>query len=179
MVASGRSERNLEVETVVECHSVSTPRTVRWAIEDLLQRGAASTFDRASTPSTDNARRIRLLVENDWDNLPNEHRPDCHRLPKVGAAGETREHSYKSMYGRLRWDDPAQTVTSGYGSMGQGRYVHPSEPRTLTPHEAARLQFFPDFFAFSAARRRKDWATMIGNAAPMKLSYAFVMEMLR
>jgi DNA (cytosine-5)-methyltransferase 1 len=83
------------------------------------------------------------------------------------------------MYGRLRWDEPAQTVTSGYGSIGQGRYGHPSEPRTLTPQEAARLQLLPDFFDFTVVQRRKDWATMIGNAAPMKLSCAFVMEMLR
>jgi DNA (cytosine-5)-methyltransferase 1 len=83
------------------------------------------------------------------------------------------------MYGRLHWDRPAQTITSGYGSMGQGRYVHPRERRTLTPHEAARLQMIPDFFDFSDARSRGAWARMIGNAAPWKLAYAFALEMLR
>jgi DNA (cytosine-5)-methyltransferase 1 len=63
--------------------------------------------------------------------------------------------------------------------MGQGRYVHPRECRTLTPHEAARLQLIPDFFDFSPVASRGAWAQMIGNAAPMKLSYAFVVEAFR
>jgi DNA (cytosine-5)-methyltransferase 1 len=69
------------------------------------------------------------------------------------------------MYGRLHWDRPAQTVTTGFGSMGQGRYVHPSRRRTITPHEAARLQTFPDWFDFGQSSRGQ-LADMIGNAVP-------------
>jgi DNA (cytosine-5)-methyltransferase 1 len=82
------------------------------------------------------------------------------------------------MYGRLDWKAPAQTITSGYGSMGQGRYVHPDAERTLTPHEAARIQFFPDWFDFGD-RDRTAWATLIGNAVPMKLSYVIALWLLR
>ena len=70
------------------------------------------------------------------------------------------------MYGRLRWDQPAQTITTGFGSMGQGRYVHPARRRTITPHEAARLQTFPDTFDFGDVTSRKALAKMIGNAVP-------------
>ncbi|MBV9486535.1 MAG: DNA cytosine methyltransferase [Frankiaceae bacterium] len=76
------------------------------------------------------------------------------------------------MYGRLKWTDPAQTITSGYGSIGQGRYMHPSLTRALTPHEAARLQGFPDYFKFHDAAKRAELATMIGNAVPPALSAA-------
>jgi DNA (cytosine-5)-methyltransferase 1 len=76
------------------------------------------------------------------------------------------------MYGRLLWDEPAQTITTGFGSMGQGRFVHPGRPRTLTPHEAARLQTFPDFFTFRKARTRHALARMIGNAVPPLLTVA-------
>jgi DNA (cytosine-5)-methyltransferase 1 len=77
------------------------------------------------------------------------------------------------MYGRLWWDEPAQTITTGFSSMGQGRFVHPLQPRTLTPHEAARLQTFPDFFTIGATTHlRSAWSRMIGNAVPPFLGRA-------
>jgi DNA (cytosine-5)-methyltransferase 1 len=48
--------------------------------------------------------------------------------------------------------------------------VHPGRRRTITPHEAARLQTFPDFFSFSATEWRGAWARMIGNAVPPLLA---------
>jgi DNA (cytosine-5)-methyltransferase 1 len=131
-------------------------RTVRWAIEDLLSiRGG--TYDRASEPTEKNARRIDHLFDHGLYDLPNRQRPECHR---------DGGHSYVSMYGRLRWDEPAQTITTGFGSMGQGRYVHPARRRTITPHEAARLQTFPDWYDFGNDAPRTALATMIGNAVP-------------
>lgn len=144
------------------------PRTVKWAIRDLLNTDAEVRFDSASTPSPVNRGRMAWLLENGVFDLPNSRRPQCH------ASG----HSYNSMYGRLRWDLPAQTITTGFGSMGQGRYVHPSKPRTITPHEAARLQAIPDFWDLSAARTRGSLARLIGNAAPPPLSEAVIREVL-
>jgi len=78
----------------------------------------------------------------------------------------------------MKYAEPAQTITSGYGCPGQGRFIHPAQPRTLTPHEAARIQYFPDFFDFSKAKNRSALAFMIGNAVPMKLSYVFCLKFL-
>jgi DNA (cytosine-5)-methyltransferase 1 len=135
-------------------------RSVRWAIGDLLRSGATLMFDTPSMPSAENVSRMRWLFEHDEYDLPNRLRPPCHQSP----------HSYASMYGRLRWTAPAQTVTSGFGSMGQGRYVHPSRERTLTPHEAARLQMFPDFWDFGSTTSRTSLARLIGNAVPPPLA---------
>lgn len=143
-------------------------RDLRWAIGDLTRRHGAQELDRASAPSKDNKRRMRWLRENDEHDLPNERRPDCHQ----------GDHSYKSMYGRLWWDRPAQTITSGYGSMGQGRYVHPDGRRTLTAHEAARIQFFADWWDWRKYGRTR-WATLIGNAVPPKLGYVIALWLLR
>lgn len=152
-------------KTVLENLAPSCPahptRSLRWAIDDLTASVDASSFDGASIPSPDNAARIQYLFDRDEYNLPNPERPKCHR---------NKKHTYLSMYGRLSWDEPAQTVTTGFGSMGQGRYVHPAERRTLTPHEAARLQTFPDFFDFTATTTRRAWARLIGNAVPPLLS---------
>lgn len=145
---------------------VVASRTVRWAIEDLEDADAGEPINVPARMAPQNVKRIAWLFENDaWD-LPNPERPKCH---------QDDGHSYASMYGRLHWDKPAQTITSGFGSMGQGRYVHPSRRRTLTPHEAARLQFLPDFVKFGdVACRRNELATMIGNVAPPKLTMAIV-----
>jgi len=132
-------------------------RTVRWAIHDLLDTKSGTIYDTASRMSEENARRIGLLFEKRVYDLPNEHRPECHR---------DGDHSYVSMYGRLRWGEPAQTITTGFGSMGQGRYVHPQRRRTITPHEAARLQTFPDWFNFGGKTPRGVLAKVIGNAVP-------------
>lgn len=144
-------------------------RSVSWAIRDLGAGGDAP-FDTSSVPSTTNMRRMRYLFDHNLHELPNSERPDCHRLKK---------HTYTSVYGRMYADRPAPTITSGFGSMGQGRFVHPEHARTLTPHEAARLQGFPDHFSFAAARNRSALARMIGNAVPSRLAYVPVLEMLR
>jgi DNA (cytosine-5)-methyltransferase 1 len=131
-------------------------RNVEWAIADLRGKEGSSLLDTAARSSEDNKKRIDYLFDNEaWD-LPDSERPDCHRL---------KEHSYRSVYGRLWWDKPAPTVTTGFGSMGQGRYVHPLERRTLTPHEAARLQSFPDWYSWPT-KKRTVLSTMIGNAVP-------------
>jgi DNA (cytosine-5)-methyltransferase 1 len=143
-------------------------RDLRWATEDLAFVDGATLMDTASITNQENQRRIDWLFMNDEDNLPNDQRPPCH----------SGDHSYRSMYGRLRWEEPAQTITSGFGCMGQGRFVHPLSPRTLTPHEAARLQFLPDFMDFSLVERRTELATMIGNAAPPILTIALVQALI-
>lgn len=144
-------------------------RDVRWAISDLLDIEPEGVWDIASTPSPENRERIAWLFRNGKHDLPNELRPPCHR----------GHHSYVSMYGRLYWDRPAQTVTTGFQSMGQGRFVHPARPRTLTPHEAARLQFLPDFVQWSEGGSRSALARMIGNAAPPALTMRIIQAILR
>ncbi|WP_431218527.1 DNA cytosine methyltransferase [Leifsonia xyli] len=134
-----------------------------WAIGDLVGVDDGTLRDRAPQPNPDNLARMHwLLAEGEYD-LPNDRRPKCH---------QSGGHSYKSMYGRLKWSEPAQTITSGYGSIGQGRFMHPDLPRALTAHEAARIQGFPDYFDFSGCTTRTALATMIGNAVPPQLGQA-------
>jgi DNA (cytosine-5)-methyltransferase 1 len=134
----------------------------RYALRDFIEGledepiSKSGAFFAAGDPSPKNRERINWLFDNNKFDLPDEMRPACH---------SEKAHSYRSMYGRMYWDRPAQTITSGFGSMGQGRYVHPLRRRTLTCHEAARIQGFPDFFRFEASRKT-DLREMIGNAVP-------------
>jgi len=144
-------------------------RDVKWAIGDLLQTESHDLLDSVTDVSDESQRRIDWLFDNDEHDLPDSMRPDCHR---------TKKHTYKSVYGRLFWDESAWTITTGFQVMGQGRFLHPIRRRVITPHEAARLQFFPDYFRF-VANSRKGFAKLIGNAVPPKLAYVVALSLLR
>ncbi|MBY0230755.1 MAG: DNA cytosine methyltransferase [Gemmataceae bacterium] len=144
-------------------------RALGWAIGDLAGLEGEGVYDTGANHYEANRRRIDYLFDHGLHDLPDEQRPDCHRL---------KRHAYKAVYGRLRWEQPAPTLTGGFGSTGQGRFVHPSRRRTLTPHEAARVQFFPDCWRFDEPRRRT-LQELIGNAVPPKLGYVIGLELLR
>lgn len=125
-------------------------------------------FFRPSQVTETNQERIDYLFDHELHDLPDEMRPYCHR---------EKDHAYVSMYGRMHKNKPAQTLTSGFGSMGQGRYVHPTQRRLLTPHEAARIQGFPDFFDFSAAKTISALREMIANVVPPQFTTAVLSQM--
>lgn len=149
------------------------PPTVAWAIKDLENVTTDGIFDSPPDASDENRRRIDFLFDNDFYELPNAERPDCHK----------NGHRYPSIYGRMRSDQPSQTVTTGFISPGCGRFIHPWERRTITPHEAARLQGFPDYFRFQGPERRplsrSDYAKLIGDAVPPPLAFYPVLCALR
>ena len=113
--------------------------------------------------STENKLRIDHLFDNECYDLPHEVRPECHK----------EGHTYPSVYGRLRPDQPSGTLTSGFLSPGRGRYVHPSERRGLNLRDGARLQSFPDQYVFPEHRGRTIIARLIGDAVPPLMSFAF------
>jgi DNA (cytosine-5)-methyltransferase 1 len=172
-VVLGSRDSRVDVEALMGHNEGRCPdhpvRSVRWAIGDLVTAKADGIFDSASVASKQNVERIAWLFEERQYDLPNPLRPKCHQS----------DHSYKSMYGRLKWKEPAQTVTTGFGSMGQGRYVHPSQRRTITPHEAARLQMLPDFWDFSSVTKRGALAQLVGNAVPPMLVLSLLEPALR
>jgi len=147
----------------------SESRNLRWAIGDLANIENPTGLDIAPRASATNIARMEWLLSHGEYNLPNSLRPKCH---------QDSNHSYHSMYGRLNWNAPAQTITSGFGSVGQGRYMHPDKPRALTPHEAARIQGIPDYFDFSVSPRREALARMIANAVPPPLGRAIFKELV-
>jgi len=155
-----------EILAALSVREAEPGHDLRWAIGDLATLAETDRlgYDVPPVPSQDNIERMHYLLDNNLFDLPNEMRPVCHQ----------NAHSYKSMYGRLRWSEPAQTLTSGFGSIGQGRYMHPDLPRALTAHEAARIQGFPDYFSFASVNKRGDMSVMIGNAVPPALTRSIV-----
>lgn len=154
---------------LIEQHKLPL-RPLSWAIGDLSGRcDVTSLTDSPGETKGANRDRIRYLFEAGLYDLPDAKRPPCH---------SEKDHSYKSVYGRLHWDKPAQTITRGFFSVCMGRYVHPDEPRSITAHEAARIQFIPDYFSLTPARSKTALAKIIGNVVPPKLSYVIVQSLL-
>lgn len=156
----------VSVEQIAEKYRTK-PRDFDWACGE-LEVDSSSAFDRPSTPKPITKKRIDYLFDHDVYNLPNHMRPACHQ----------EQHTYPSVYGRIRPGEPAPTITTGFMTMGQGRFVHPHERRTLTPHEGARIQCFPDWFDFGE-QSRQGYITLIGNAVPPKMAYVIALELLR
>jgi DNA (cytosine-5)-methyltransferase 1 len=151
-------------------------RPLEWAIGDLLNDMSKPTkigiMDTVPVLSAENLKRIEHLFENDLYDLPDKVRPDCHK----------NGHTYPSVYGRLRWDKPAQTITTGFLTPGRGRYIHPLVPRVITPREAARIQSFPDSYKFMVDEDKPPSRTAltkwIGDAVPPLLGYAAILPLM-
>jgi DNA (cytosine-5)-methyltransferase 1 len=72
--------------------------------------------------------------------------------------------------GRLSWDRPSVTIRTAFHQPEKGRYLHPSENRTITHLEAALIQGFP--FSHRWVGSKAAIARQIGNAVPIPLAIA-------
>ena len=69
----------------------------------------------------------------------------------------------KDKYFKLRENHVSKTITA-HMDRDCNSYIHPYEPRGLSPREAARIQSFPDDYVFMGPKN--SWYTQIGNAVP-------------
>ena len=76
--------------------------------------------------------------------------------------------SFKDKYRKQRANEPSTTIFAHLEKDGN-RFIHPTQARTYTPREAARIQSFPDDFIFEGPMSKK--FKQIGNAVPPLMSY--------
>lgn len=76
-----------------------------------------------------------------------------------------KDNSFRDVYGRLRWDRPASTITTNFIKISSGRFAHPCENRGLSVREGAKLQTFPNSYVFMGGSMTVN-ARIIGNAVP-------------
>jgi len=155
-------------------------RTVREAISKLppLSVGEADPRDRlhrARSLTQTNVQRLRASRPGgSWEDWPLELRAPCH----VRASGQ----SYRSVYARMSWDEPAPTITTQAYNFGTGRFGHPEQDRSITLREAALLQTFPRKYRFVRPREEIFFlivGRLIGNAVPPRLAYHIGKELMR
>ncbi|MBI2354206.1 MAG: DNA cytosine methyltransferase [Deltaproteobacteria bacterium] len=90
--------------------------------------------------------------------LPPELELECHK---------GRKNDFPDVYGRMRWDDVAPTLTTGCTDVTKGRFAHPRDNRAITLREAALLQSFPLQYRFFG--NSGQIARQIGNAVPVNM----------
>ena len=73
------------------------------------------------------------------------------------------KENFKDRYTRQHRNQPCSTIVAHLSKDGL-MFIHPTQQRSLTPREAARVQSFPDWFEFPVSRTHQFRA--IGNAVP-------------
>jgi DNA (cytosine-5)-methyltransferase 1 len=100
--------------------------------------------------------------------------PEGGRLPPPQELPpEIRRRNFGNTYKRLHRDRPSLTLVPGNNAFP----VHPTEDRSLTAREAARLQGFSDRYVFAGSRAEQ--CKLVGNAVPVPLAFALARAMRR
>lgn len=138
--------------------------TVRDALAGLqpLESGGAHPDDpmhRARRHHRIAVERLRHVPEGGGRlDLPDHLQLRCHR-----------DHDgHFDIYGRMSWDRPSPTLTSGCTNITRGRFGHPEQDRAITAREALLLQSFPPDAELVGGT--ESVALQIGNAVPPLLA---------
>jgi DNA (cytosine-5)-methyltransferase 1 len=145
---------------VAELPYLSQPCT---AYQSLMrkQQGDTVSHHYAFPPSEFEIAAMRhLRPGQNWTSLPPELK--TLRFAKI------RPYDATTLMRRLSLELPAYTINTKFNDSTTGAYIHPTQNRTLSVREAARLQSFTDDYVFvgTPAEVRKQ----IGNAVPTVLA---------
>ncbi len=159
-----------KINLIAPTHTPNNYLTTRDAISMLprIKSGQTHNSDplhRARKLTEINLKRIRATpAGGDWRDWPKELVLSCHKK-KSGK-------SFKRVYGRMKWDDQAPTMTTLCTGIGNGPFGHPDQDRAISLREAALIQTFPlkyDFIDPKVEFSARNISKHIGNAVPVQL----------
>lgn len=169
-----------DIKLISPTHSKDNYVTVKDVIGDLppLEAGETSDTDplhRAKSLSPLNMQRImHTPYGGSWKDWPKELMLECHKSENGSSFG--------SVYGRMRWEKPAPTMTTQCTGLGNGRFGHPEQNRAITAREAALIQTFPQEYKFFADEEHVSIvkaSRYIGNAVPPQLGFVIAQSIIR
>ncbi len=147
-------------------------RTVRDAIFDLPPLGPGEEDPRIPNHVTKRLPEhwLRLIKA-----IPKDGGSRKDTSPELWLPCHRRHKGHADVFGRLAWNKPSNTITTGCWNPSKGRFVHPEQDRGLSLRECARLQSFPDNFIFEGPPSAI--AIQIGNALPPLLAEAIARKL--
>lgn len=158
-----RKPTNLSKQKLTVRHHIGGMPRIRAGGED-----KRDPLHRSAVLSGTNLKRIKASIPGgSWRDWNKSIVAKCHRKAK----GKT----YRSVYGRMKWDSPAPTMTTQFFGFGNGRFGHPAQNRAISLREGAILQSFPRRYKFvrpASPVYIKTVGRLIGNAVPVKLGEA-------
>lgn len=155
------------INLIAGTHTLDNYVTVRDTIGNLraIKDGEIDSYDplhRARKLSDLNLKRVSLTKEGgSWHDWPEEMILECFKR----QSGK----SYGSVYGRMKWNEPAPTMTTQCTGLGNGRFGHPEQNRAISLREAALFQTFPidyKFYDINEICHPSVICRQIGNAVP-------------
>lgn len=164
------TKNKIPIDLIPATHSKGSYVTVEKALKGLpeLKNGEVCKTDplhRGRTLGELNLRRLRATREGGfWREWDDELKLECHKK----ESGK----SFRSVYGRMSWNDVAPTMTTYCIGLGNGRFGHPEADRAISLREAAIFQDFPrdyDFINPNVQFSATALARQIGNAVPVGL----------
>lgn len=179
---AGRHARRVHADPLFV--ELDPPVTVMQAIHDLpeLAAGESATHYRDDVVPTPYERRMRQRCEHLRLHEATAH--SAKMLEIIRHAGDNIsaipaglvKSGFSSCYSRLAPDQPSVTLTVNFVHPASNKCIHPYQNRALTPREGARLQGFPDAFAFHGSRSQI--VKQIGNAVPPLLGQVLAEALL-
>jgi DNA (cytosine-5)-methyltransferase 1 len=115
---------------------------------------------RCSQLSEKNRKRLKVTPKNGGTRLAWQDDPELQINAYRG-----KDTIFRDVYGRMKWNVPAPTITTRFNSISNGRFGHPSQSRAISLLEGALLQTFKKTYLFL---EKSDFviAKHIGNAVP-------------
>lgn len=160
--------QNVEFHWPTPYHEVLTLRDALY--KSVIYENDVPVSEGAQYP--EKKKRVLAMVPQggDWRNLPEEVAKDYMGGSWLLGGGKT------GMARRLSLDEPSLTLTCS-PCQKQTERCHPLETRPLSVREYARIQTFPDNWAFQGSM--SDKYKQIGNAVPVNLAWAVGRSLIR
>jgi DNA (cytosine-5)-methyltransferase 1 len=122
---------------------------------------------------TEYQRFLRRESKGVYNHIPAKHDPKFAERMAKQRPGTRLYNSWNHSWYKLDLRKPSPTVKENH----RAPFVHPSEPRVVTPRECARLQSFPDAYIFKGTKTAQ--LIQIGNAVPPLVAMSFAEEIAR